>query len=77
MNYYENIGRSLQAYSKKALQYGNGKAWDNRKAKAWKVCTPRGKVYRRLLRQEWQAITTPLIKMVKDFELLHPALTPE
>jgi len=74
MNYMENMGKDLQAYSKKALKYGDAKAWDNRKGKAWKVCTPRGKVYRELMQQEWQTLTLPLIKMVKDFELLHPSV---
>lgn len=74
MDYMKKISEGLQVYSKKAFKYGDAKAWDNRKGKAWKVCTPRGRVYRRLMQQEWQAITMPLIKMVKDFELLHPSV---
>ncbi len=74
MSYMKNMGEVLQAYSKKAFKYGDSKAWDNRKGKAWKRCTPRGKVYRRLMHQEWQALTRPILKMVKDFELLHPSV---
>mgnify|MGYP003440393531 FL=1 len=70
MSYMENIGKVLQAYSKKAFEYGDAKAWDNRKGKAWKRCTPTGKVYRRLMRQEWQAATLPLFEAVKNLEAL-------
>lgn len=74
MSYMENIGEVLQAYSKKAFKYGCAKAWDNRKGKAWKRCTSRGKVYRRLINQEWQTVTSQAFKLVEDFECLEASV---
>ena len=60
-SYYDLICSELNIFSDHALAYGNTKAWANRKAKAFKRIVPRGKVFSRLHKQEWNA----LVEMVK------------
>lgn len=60
-SYYDLICSELNIFSDPALAYGNTKAWANRKAKAFKRIVPRGKVFSRLHKQEWDA----LVEMVK------------
>jgi hypothetical protein len=54
MSYYENLVNVMKDTNKKALDYGDGTAWDNRKIKTWKQVAPRGKVFRRANRKETQ-----------------------
>ena len=60
-SYYDVICSELNKFNDPALNYGNTKAWANRKAKAFKRIVPRGKVFSRLHKQEWNA----LVEMVK------------
>lgn len=48
------VGNTLEQANRKALKYGDGKAWDNRKKKIYERHTPRGKVYQKLRQQEWK-----------------------
>ena len=65
-SYTETINSTLGDYSKKAFLYRDAKAWDNRKAKAYKRIVPRGRVFKRLMNQEWQAITKPLFNIANE-----------
>ena len=65
-SYTDNINKALGEYSRKAFAYRDPKAWDNRKAKAYKRIVPRGKVFKMLMNQEWQAMTKPLIAIAND-----------
>jgi len=60
--YYDKICIEISIYTKKALSYGNAKAWSNKKDKAYRKIVPRGKVFDRLHKQEWGALT----KLVND-----------
>ena len=62
--YYDKICIEISIYTKKALSYGNAKAWANRKTKAFKKIVPRGKVFSRLHKQEWNAI----VKLVSNLQ---------
>ena len=64
--YTNKINCALGDYSRKAFAYRDAKAWDNRKAKAYKHIVPRGKVFKRLMQQEWQAITKPLFDIANE-----------
>jgi hypothetical protein len=55
-SYYDVICSELNIFNDPALAYGNTKAWANRKAKAYKKIVPRGKVFSRLHKQEWNAV---------------------
>ena len=63
-SYYDVICSELNTFSDPALAYGNTKAWANRKAKAFKKIVPRGKVFSRLHKQEWNAI----VKLVSNLQ---------
>ena len=65
-SYTDNINKALGEYSRKAFAYRDAKAWDNRKAKAYKRIVPRGKVFKMLMNQEWQATTKPLIQLANE-----------
>lgn len=65
-SYYDVICNEITAYTKKSLAYGNATAWANKKDKAYKKIVPRGKVFSRLHKQEWQAMTKPLIAIAND-----------
>ena len=55
-SYYDVVCNEITAYTKKALAYRNPKAWANKKDKAYKKIVPRGKVFSRLHKQEWNAV---------------------
>ncbi|WP_297926049.1 hypothetical protein [uncultured Agitococcus sp.] len=55
-SYYDVICNEITAYTKKSLAYGNATAWANKKDKAYKKIVPRGKVFSRLHKQEWNAV---------------------
>lgn len=65
-SYTDKINEHLGEYSRKAFLFGDGKAWDNRKEKAYNRIVPRGKVFKRLIAQEWQAITKPLFDIANE-----------
>lgn len=46
--YFNEVTLHLYRNSQKALEYGDGKAWDNAKGKGQKKYMPRGKVFARL-----------------------------
>lgn len=46
--YNENLNKNLKDNNRKALKYGDGLAWDNKKAKTSRLYKPRGRAYRRL-----------------------------
>lgn len=52
--YFENLNYAIIQNNKKALAYGDGKAWDNKKKKTKKSHMPRGKCYRRFVDMEWK-----------------------
>lgn len=55
-NYMARMDATLSQLNRKALRYGDGQAWDKRKAKCMCVQAPRGKVYRRLLDISWKEL---------------------
>lgn len=61
-SYYDLICSELNIFSDPALAYGDTKAWANKKDKAYKKIVPRGKVFDRLHKQEWNAV----VKMVNN-----------
>lgn len=71
-SYYDVLCANLNNFSKPALAYRNPKAWDNRKAKAFKKIVPRGKVFLRLHKQEWNLLWGSLLRiessMVREME---------
>lgn len=46
--YFNEVTEHLYRNSQRALEYGDGKAWDNAKGKGRKKYVPRGKVFTRL-----------------------------
>lgn len=68
ISYLENLNQTLRDYSRKALQYRDGTAWDNRKKKAHRLHAPRGRVYRRLARLEWIGVAKEVERLVKSGE---------
>lgn len=69
MQYFTNVAKHLEAISDKARNQGDGKAWDNAKAKASKRHLPRGKVYQRLTQLErtrWWDETKADVKKITD-----------
>lgn len=52
--YTQNLNQTLIKASRKAFLYGDGKAWDNRKAKICRRHMPRGKAYRRMVNMDWK-----------------------
>lgn len=68
ISYLENLNQTLMDYSRKALRYRDGIAWDNRKKKAHRLHAPRGRVYRRLDTWEWTRIAKELEGLVKSGE---------
>ena len=45
MNYIKNLSDTIITSNQKALSYGDGKAWDNKKAKTSRLSMPRGRVF--------------------------------
>jgi hypothetical protein len=48
INYMENLSETIIMCNQKALSYGDGKAWDNKKAKTSRLSIPRGRIFRTL-----------------------------
>lgn len=65
MIYLENLRRLCIQTNKKALDYRDGKAWDNRKRKTRKQCCPRGKAFRRFEDMERKAAWDRLVEGLK------------
>lgn len=62
-SYYDVICGEISVFSDPALNYGNTKAWVNRKAKAYKRIVPRGKVFLRIHAQEWRILWDSLLRL--------------
>ena len=65
-SYYDVICSELDKFNDPALNYGNTKAWANRKAKAYKRIVPRGKVFLRIHAQEWSILWDSLLRLEDD-----------
>lgn len=63
-NYMTRMATTLTQMNRKAFMYGNGQAWDNRKAKSMRTQAPRGRVYHRLAAMDWRKsygkLTSPI-----------------
>lgn len=73
-NYMEIIVKTLDDANRKALWYGDGKAWDNRKKKIYARHTPRGNVYQRLREQEWKSMYNKMLQLISDVKNLKDEL---
>lgn len=73
-NYMELVGDTLEKANRYALQYGDGKAWDNRKKKIYSRHTPRGNVYQRLHKQEWKSMYNKMLQLISDAKNLKDEL---
>ena len=67
MCYLENLQEAMIAANEKARKQGDGKAWDNVKAKTKKRMTPRGKFFKRFHKQEHTRIAYKLMTPVIPF----------
>jgi hypothetical protein len=61
-SYYDVICGEISVFTRKSLAHGDSRAWANKKDKAYKKIVPRGKVFDRLHKQEWNAV----VKMVNN-----------
>ena len=50
--YMENLHDTMLKCNRYSYEYGDGKAWDNRKCKTFRRHVPRGNVYMRLTNLE-------------------------
>lgn len=55
-SYYDVICGEISVFTRKSLAHGDSRAWANKKDKAYKKIVPRGKVFSRLHKQEWNAV---------------------
>ena len=62
-SYYNEICGELDKFNGPALKYGDTRAWVNRKAKADKRILPRGKVFSRLDKQEWNIFWASILEL--------------
>jgi len=53
--YMENLHDTMLKCNRYSYEYGDGKAWDNRKMKTYKRYVPRGKLYMRMINSENRA----------------------
>lgn len=70
----ELIVETLELANRKALMYGDGKAWDNRKKKIYARHAPRGNVYQRLHKQEWKSMYNKMLQLISDAKNLKDEL---
>lgn len=78
MNYLDNLMKQCQVINRKAFNYRDGRAWDNKKCKTARRHWPRGKAFRRLMRMEnkakWDALSARINSNVNAINELTASL---
>ncbi len=67
-SYLDNLKDTMVSVNKKSFDYGDYKAWDNKKAKTLRKHYPRGPAIRRIEGLKIRAFLTELFAVVDEFK---------